>query len=79
MKSPQALNLKTIALTKAMYATICRYVYQAFNDITEESDKNILSALLLINCDGLFQLEVLLRRPNKMVNQVSSKVTQDVP
>ena len=68
MKSLQAPHLKTAALTKAMYTAIRRYEDQAFDDISEESEKNILSTLSLINCCGLFQLKALLSRPNKMAN-----------
>ena len=70
MKSLQAPNLKTIALTKAVYTAIRRYVYEAFDDTSEESGKktkNILCASSLINHCGPFQLEALLSRPNKMV------------
>ena len=39
MKSLQAPNLKTIALTKAMYTKICCDDEQAFANMSEESDK----------------------------------------
>ena len=39
MKSLQAPNLKTIALTKALYTAIRRNVDEAFDDISEESEK----------------------------------------
>ena len=49
MKSLSAPNLKTITLTKEMYTAICRYVDDAFDDISEEGEKNknILSSLSL--------------------------------
>ena len=37
--SLQAPNMKTIALTKAMYTSIHKYEYQAFDDMSEESEK----------------------------------------
>ena len=40
MKSLQAPNLKTIALTKAIYTTIRSYDEQAF-DMSEESEKKL--------------------------------------
>ena len=40
MKSLQAPNLKMIALAKVMYTAILRYD-QAFNDMSEESEKKI--------------------------------------
>ena len=39
MKLLQAPNLKTRALTKAMYAAIRRYVDEAFDNMIEESEK----------------------------------------
>ena len=39
MKSPQTPNLKTTALTKVMYAEICWYKDQAFDNMSEESLK----------------------------------------
>ena len=39
MKSFQAPNMKTLALTKAMYAAICRDEDEAFDDMSEESEK----------------------------------------
>ena len=39
MKSLQALNLKTIALTNAMYTVIHNYNEQAFDNMSEESGK----------------------------------------
>ena len=43
MKSFQATNLKTIALTKVMYAVICSIDEQAFDNMSEESGKKKLS------------------------------------
>ena len=40
MKSLQAPHLKTIALTKAMCTAICSYDEQAYNNMSEESEKN---------------------------------------
>ena len=40
MKSLQAPNLKTIVLTKAMYTTIRSDDEQAFDNMSEESEKN---------------------------------------
>ena len=42
MKSLQAPNLKTIALTKAMYTAIHSYYEQAFNNMSEESEEKKL-------------------------------------
>ena len=39
MKSLQAPNLKTKALTKAMYTVIPRYVDEAYDDMSEESEE----------------------------------------
>ena len=47
MKTLKVTNLKTIALTKAMYTAIGRYEDQAFDDMSEENEKNILNALSL--------------------------------
>ena len=40
MKSLQAPNLKTRALTKVMYTEIHSYDEQAFNNMSEEGEKN---------------------------------------
>ena len=68
MKSLQAPNLKTIAQTKVMYTAIRSYYEQAFDNMSEKSEKktNILSALSSINRCGLFQFEALLSRPKNM-------------
>ena len=42
MKSLQAPNLKTVVLKKAMYTTIRSYDEQAFDNMSEESEKNKL-------------------------------------
>jgi len=56
MKFLEAHNLKTIALTKVMSTVIHSYVDEAFDEMSEESDKkNIFSTLSLINNGGLFQ------------------------
>ena len=39
MKSLQALNLKTIELTEAMYTAICSSDEQAFDNISEASEE----------------------------------------
>ena len=39
MKSLQAPNLKTIALTKVMYTVIVSYDEQTFDNMSEESGK----------------------------------------
>ena len=39
MKSLHAHNLKTIALTKAMYTVIHRHVDEVFDNMSEESEK----------------------------------------
>ena len=39
MKSLQAPNLKTIGLTKVIYTAIRSYYEQAFNNMSEESEK----------------------------------------
>ena len=39
MKSLQAPNLKTIALTKVMYTAIRSFDEQAFDNMSEESEK----------------------------------------
>ena len=44
-----------------MYPAIRRYDDQAFDDICEESGKNIYFSLR--NCCGLFQAKALLSRP----------------
>ena len=62
MKWLQAPNLKTIVLIKAMYTAIHSYDEQAFDNMSEESEKNTLS--LSIRC-GLFQVETWLSRPKK--------------
>ena len=55
--------------TKAMYTVIHRCGDKAFDDMSEESGKNnILSALSLIYCCGLFQFKASLSRSKKMVN-----------
>ena len=71
MKSLQAPNLKTTALTKAMYTVILRHEDEAFDDMSEESGnkkKNVLKTLSSITCCGRFQLKALLSRPNKIAN-----------
>ena len=49
MKSLQDPNLKTTGLTKAMYTTICGYDEQAFDNMSEESEKknNFIAQKLL--------------------------------
>ena len=42
MESLQTTNLKTIVHTKAMYAAICSYYEQAFDNMSEESGKKKL-------------------------------------
>ena len=37
MKSLQALKLKTIAFTKAVYTVICSYDEKAFDNMSDES------------------------------------------
>ena len=54
--------MKTVAFTKAIYTVIRRYVDQAFNDMSEESEKK-LSTLSLRNRCGLFHVKALLSRP----------------
>ena len=49
MKSLHAPDLKMIALAKAMYTAIGRYVGEAFDDMSEESGKKNWSALSLKN------------------------------
>ena len=43
MKSLRALNLKTTVLTKVLYTAIRSYDEQAFDNMTEESEKITLS------------------------------------
>ena len=43
MKSLQAPNLKTIALTKAMYTEMCNYYEQGLDNMSEKSEKKTLS------------------------------------
>ena len=62
MKSLQAPNLKTIALTKVMYTVIRSYVEQAFDNMSEESEKKKKTLSLRNRC-GLFQVKVWLSRP----------------
>ena len=47
MKSLQATELKTVTPTKVMYTVICRYVDQAFDDMSDGSEekKHILMML----------------------------------
>ena len=49
MKSLQALYLKTIALTKVIYTAIRSYDEQAFDNMSEASEKN-LSAFCFCVC-----------------------------
>ena len=55
----------------AMYPEICRYEDEAFDDMSEDSEKIFLSALSLRNCCGLFQVKALLSKPK---NQKQNKV-----
>ena len=41
MKTPQDVNLKTIAPTKVMHTAIPRYKDHAFNGLSEESGKKM--------------------------------------
>ena len=76
MKSLQVPNLKTIVLTQAMYPTICSYDEQAFDNMSEESERKMLS---LRNCCGLFQVKAWWSRPKNMVASDPSEVTLDTP
>ena len=62
MKLFQAAHLKTIALTKVMETVSRGFAEQAFDNMSEESEKKILS---LRNCCGLFQVKAWLSRPKK--------------
>ena len=72
MKLLQAPNLKTTALTTATYTAIRSYDEQAFNNMSEESEKITLS---LRNRCGLFQDDAWLSRPKNMVASDPSEVT----
>ena len=74
IKSLQAPNFKTIALTKAMYTTIRSYDEQSFDNMSEESEKKTLS---LRNRCGLFQVKAWLNRPKNMAASDPSEVTQE--
>ena len=45
MKSLQAPHLKTTGLAKVMYTVIRSYVDEAFDDMSEESEKETFPAL----------------------------------
>ena len=75
MKSLQAPNLKTIALTKAIYPAIRSYDEQAFDNMSEESENNNI----IVNRCGLFQVKAWLSRPENMAASDSSEVTQETP
>ena len=90
MKSLQAPHLKTIVLTKAMYTMIRSDVEEAFNNMSEESEKK--KTLSLRNRCGLFQVKAWLSRPQKTwqlqtparlprirLKTPSRAVTEDVP
>ena len=70
IKSLQAPNFKTIALTKVMYTAICRSDEHAFNNMSEESEKKTLSSR---NRCGLFQVKAWLSRPKNMAFSDPSK------
>ena len=76
MKSLEAPNLKTIALTKEMYTEIRSYDEQAFDNMSEESEKK---TLLFRNRCGLFQVNAWLSRLKNMVASDPSEVTQETP
>ena len=76
MKSLQAPNLKTIALTKVMYTVIVSYDEQTFDNMSEESEKKSLS---FRNRCGLFQVEAWLNMPKNMAGSDPSEVTQEKP
>ena len=58
----------------AMYPAIRSYDEQAFDNMSEESEKNTLS---LKNLCGLFQVKAWLSRPKNMVASDPSEVTQE--
>ena len=61
----------------AMYTAIRSYDEQAFNNMSEESEKK--KTLSLINRCGLFQVKAWLSRPKNRVASDLSEGTQDTP
>ena len=59
-----------------MYPAIRRYDEQAFDNMSEESEKKKLS---LRNRCGLFQVKACLSRPKNMAASDSSEVTEETP
>ena len=77
MKSLQAPNLKTIVLTKVRHSAIHSYDEQAFDNMSEESNKK-KTLSLRIRC-GLFDVKSWLSRPENMAATDPSEVTQETP
>ena len=61
----------------AIYPGIRSYDEQAFNNMSEESQKK--QTLSLKNCCGLFRVKARLSRPKNMVASEPSEVTQETP
>ena len=76
MKSLQAPNLKTIALTKVMYTAICSYDEQAFDNMSEESKKYnfiVRKSLWSVPSQGMVE------QAKNMAASGPSEVTWDTP
>ena len=90
MKSLQAPNLKTIALTKAMYPAIRNYDEQAFDNMSEESEEKktfiIKKSLRPVPSQGMveqakktWRLQTPARLPRKRFKTPESEVADDAP
>ena len=87
MKSLQAPNLKTIALTKAIYPAIRSYDEQAFHNMSEESGKKnfiMMKSLWPVPSQGMveqakktWRLLTPMRLPRKRLKTPESEVADD--
>ena len=65
-----------VFISIVMYPAICRCDEQAFDNISEESEKKPLT---LRNHCGLFQVKAWLSRPKNMATSDSREVTRETP
>ena len=77
MKSLQAPNLKTTVLTKTMYTTIRSYDKQAFDNMSEQSEKKKLYHEEIVAACSKSRHGRAGRK--KMAASDPSEVTQDAP
>ena len=79
MKLLQTPNLKTFVLTKVIYTAICGNDEQAFDNMSEESEKNkkLYHEEIVAACSK--SRKVWLNRPKHMVASAPSEVPQETP